>query len=404
MIIALNKQLNFMIHMKVLFFKINSIIALFSLISCNSNTDSEANKNNGDSTEKETVNIEQAIFTDPKLTSTRLRDYAILNSLVDYTKNTLEDETIHISTMLFYYEPLVEATVKALERGVIVKALFDGREGNIHRNLPAYNKLKNAMKDPSSLKWVYNDSKGGVYGASSAINHEKFMLFSKVDLKEGWAKNLVFATSHNFKASGAEQVNNAIVMTDKGLYDAFVGNWNAIESRASSEMSDFNYSFAKLGNGITAYFYPRRKGGEWDRENTVVEHLEEKGSQMDTIRVLMAGWSGNGLRIAEKLTDLESEGVIVQVITRNDIRADVLKELSKLKSNNGYLKIINLETQGLHSKTMMMKGKEQNIVLTGSYNYSSSALKYNNEFLIMLENSKLFNAYWNNWEEVDTEF
>ena len=87
---------------------------------------------------------------------------------------------------------------------------------------------------------------------------------------------------------------------------------------------------------------------------------------------------------------------------------DIKAELHKMESKGGYLKIINVKTQGEHSKTLIMKGtvmgEKQRIILTGSYNYSSSALKYNNEFLLMLKNSKLFYSYWNNWNEVDREF
>lgn len=358
------------------------------------------------------IHIERAIFNSPEKTSSRVRDYKIFDSLVYYINHTPKDASIHMSTMLFYYEPIVSATLNALNRGAIVKVLMDGSEGNQNRNQDTYDKLMNAMTGASMVKWVYNDAKGFDENHQvMAINHEKLAIFSEVKLENGVAKNLVFVTSQNWKANGAEQSNNAVVITNKDLYNAFLSNWNAIEERASSGMEHFTYTVNPIGDSITAFFYPRRVDGVWDGKNTIIEQLDKLNNglfSLDTIRVLMAGWSGNGLRIAERLTFLQSKGVIVEVIARSDSKEDVLEELEKLKDAGGYVKIINFETQGLHSKIMlisgMMDGEMQQVILTGSYNYSSGALKYNNEVILMLTNSILFKDYWNNWDEVNRYF
>jgi phosphatidylserine/phosphatidylglycerophosphate/cardiolipin synthase-like enzyme len=359
----------------------------------------------------DTISIEQALFTNPALTNTKQSSPRIMNALINYLDNTPKGADVHISIYLFYYEPVVNAVADAAIRGVNVHVLINGGRGkSTGKNESTYQRFKRVFGKSSDVTWVFNDA---APSGTEAIDHEKYAIFSEVDLPQGVAKNLVFGTSHNFTTNGTKKAQDAVVMTNKALYDIFLANWKEVKSRAASGMKNFEYTVKDVGDSVRVFFFPRRENGKWDGKKTIIEQLDKlnkSGYAQDTVRVLMASWSGNyGIHIAQKLTALEEDGVTVQVIARSSASSAVKTELQKLKDEGGYLKIINTSTQGEHSKTMLIKGmwdgkQKQQIILTGSHNYTSYALKYNDEFLFRLTNSALFNDYWSNWNEVQKDY
>src|SRR5690606_29270073 len=150
------------------------------------------------------------------------------------------------------------------------------------------------------------------------------------------------------------------------------------------------YQEFNIGDSITACFFPRRENGVWDGKDNIVDALSKLSDySKDTISVFMAFWDRLG--IAQKLTELQKAGATVQVITREDggqgVSSAVMAELHKLKDAGGYVKILDINKENDHSKCMLIKGvfdgKQQEIILTGSHNYTKGALEYNSEFLLM---------------------
>jgi len=98
----------------------------------------------------------------------------------------------------------------------------------------------------------------------------------------------------------------------------------------------------------------------------------------------------------------------VQVITRNngDVSNAVKAQLKKIHDLGGYVKNLDISKQNLHSKCMLIKGTidgtYQELILTGSHNYTNPALKNNNEFLLILKNSVLFDKYWNYFKNMQS--
>jgi HKD family nuclease len=358
------------------------------------------------------VDIEKAIFTSPGLISKKESDTQIMDALIKYLKRTPKGARVYISTYLFYYKPLVEALKKACRRKVRIKLLMEdySRAGKID-NLSTYRQLKSVFRNYKHSDILFIHSDAAPHYRLDAKNQQNYALFSKVDLPQGLVKHLVFTTSQNFIPNGTKKANDAVIMTNNGLYDSFLDNWKEMKSRAFSGMKNFTYKVTDVGDSITTFFFPRRKNGKWDGKNTIVEQLEKlnkSGYGKDTVHVLMASFSGvNGEQIAKKLTALKQKGVTVEVIAGKLSKA-VESELKELEGKGGYLKVINKGKQGLHSKTMLIKGvwdgKPQRIILTGSGDYSTHALKYNNEFLLLLKNSALFSDYWKNWDGVNQSF
>jgi len=378
-------------------------LALLSAGACSKKDPSvPGSGNNGQTTNTDPVTVDESIFTDPGLISTKSSSTIIMDSLVKYLSYTPKGAVVYINVFLFSYPPVVSAVKAAYVRGVQMKVIIDSsRDDSRSENDATIKLLESTFQSPSEILTTDNE-----IDATWAINHSKYVLFSEVDLPRGIAKNVVFATSHNFTLGQTKMIQDAVVMTNKALYDAFVDNWEQLATYAK-DMQDYQYTVKDAGDSITAFFFPRRKDGKWDGGDTILDQLAELSDySKDTVRVFMAStWSGaRGVNIAKALTDLEKKGARVEVITMSDIDASVITQLNVLSGAGGYVKIMDVNKEVDHSKVMLIKGvwdgSMQRIVLMGSENYGEGALKYNNNFLLRLRNSSLFASYWNYYEKL----
>lgn len=346
------------------------------------------------STPKNEIQLNQVIFLDPMIISRRESDTRIMDSLIHYLDCTPKGAQVHVSIYMFNYEPLVAALERAYNRGVIVQMVIDnGRERSSKKvNKETIARFKSVIQSPSRMLIVESDT------YPSAINHCKYVLFSEVDLPQGKARYVVFSTSHNFTLIGTKKIQDAVVFTHRELYDAYAYNWNEIALRSGSGMKNFTYREVDLGS-IYAYFFPRRKNGVWDNADTYLE-IFDKISDYATanVRVVMSSWSR--VEVAEKLTELHKKGVKVEVIAKDMAASEpVLAELRRLKAAGAFVKIIKMSEKDTHSKITLIKGtweeKPQELVFTGSHNYTDKALRYNNEVLLKLKDHHLFQQYDN---------
>jgi RNA-binding protein YhbY len=319
--------------------------------------------------------------------------------LIKYLKYTPKVATVYVNIFGFNYLPVLNAIEKAYRRGVVMHVMIDSSNAStVAVNQNSLTTLHSLFKKPSNVIAVSNDI--GSPATGYAIDHNKYVLFSEIDLPQGIVKHAVFATSENFGLATTKKVQDAVVMSSKGLYKAFLRDWNQIAKYAHSGMRNFTYIAADL-DSMKVFFFPRRENGEWDGHDTVIEQLDKLSNYtMDTVRVFMADWTR--VKIAQKLTALKKKGTTVQVITRSagqGVSKQVIQELDRLKTAGGYVKILDITKENDHSKCMLIKGtfngKKRQIILTGSHNYTYNALKRNDEFLLMLKNSALFDDYWN---------
>lgn len=386
------------------------IFLVLAALGCSKNDHDGSNSasgNNNANSEKP-LHIEKALMTRPILVKNHQSDRIILRQLKIYLDHAPKGSIVHISIYLFSDSQVRLSLADAYDRGVEIHLLIDsGRvDASVKTNVKSFDLFSHLLKSPSEMITVNNDNTEG------AINHEKYALFSEVHMPDGIAKNVVFATSHNFIPSAAKKVNDAIIMTNKGLYDAFLYNWKQVKSKAKQGMTDFAYDVKNVGDSITVFFFPRRKNGKWDGKDNIIEQLtllDDDSYSKDTVNVFMAFWSGARVRIAEKLVDLQKKGVTVQVITRSvdqGVSSSVMDVLKELHDAGGYVKILDIRKENDHSKCMLLKGvvngKTQRLILTGSHNYTDGALAYNNEFLLKLKNSVLFKTYWRYFKDLQS--
>src|SRR5699024_12341459 len=146
----------------------------------------------------------------------------IMDSLIQDLNYTPKGADVYISIYLFYYKPVVNAVKTASGKGVNVHVLIDESRNGKEKNISTYRQLKSDLREPSTLQWVFNDAASS---GTEAINDEKYVLFSEVHLEQGVAKNLVFATSHNFILIRTKKGQHAIVMTNEALHNVCLDKW-----------------------------------------------------------------------------------------------------------------------------------------------------------------------------------
>lgn len=358
-----------------------------------------------DKNEDGTLNFEQAFFINSDNVRSKTSDPKFLDQMIKLTENSPKGSSIFLSVYGFSYEPLMDALLAADERGVVVQALVDSSFTNQREsNELAYAKL-GRLKKPSKMIGVNNTLRGG----ATAINHEKYMLFSKVELEDGIAENVVFASSHNFALGSTKKVQDGLLITHKGLYNAFADHWHDVAALAHDRqgMKNFEYTVNEVGDGLTVRFFPRRKNGIWDGGDDILEvlgELDEAGYSRTTIRVMMAFWQPERRDIIEKLIKISERGGIVEIIARNTYDDVVNAELKSLAEAGGYVKLLDGSQHNVHSKCMIIKGsiggEEQEIILSGSHNYTDGGLKYANEFIIESRNKDYFDDYMQYFDEL----
>lgn len=384
------------------------ILLVFFISACGKDTVSSAGTSGRDTSvievpvSKKEIQLSEAILLDPLKVNSKRSDTKIMDSLIRYLKYTPQGAEVHVSVFLFGYDPLRKALKEAYKRGVTIHVQLDnGREESEKENKETILQLLPVIKSPSSLVTIKSDA------SATAINHNKYVLFSEIDLPQGTAKNVVFSTSHNFTLSGTKKVQDAVVLSNKKLYDAFVDNWEDLTSKAKMGMKDFTYKVTEVNDDITAYFFPRRKNGAWDGGDTYLEILDKINEYSSTnVRVIMSDWSR--IEVAEKLTELQRKGVKVEVIAKDKATDPVLAELARLKAAGGYVKVVSLSEKNTHSKIVMIRGtwegKKQSLLFTGSHNFTYNALKNNNEVLLRLKDEGLFKDYDNYFGELKRVF
>jgi len=376
--------------------KLKHILLIFGLllfVACKKN--SEAQEGGNDKTFQRTERvIEQAVFNLINFKEA-VNTNPILDTLIEYIKHSPESENVYINCARLDYVPILNAIKKAFKEGVNFHIIVDYNAPlNKTRNQAAIDQLGALFLNSASEIIPYVSDVTDI-GSSYAKNHQKYAIFSKVEFEKSFTKYIVLVTSRNFMNTG-DKAQDAVIMSSEGLYNAFLSNWEAM-STPSLSGKNFVYAEDKVGDSLKAIFFPRIFGNDqWDGKDPIVETLDGLSDfTADTIAVAMAGWTTGRKDIIRKLKDLVVNGATVEVITMEG--NSVKKELEQLETSGAFLRLLP-RSKAIHTKMMLIKGiwrgERTTIILCGSHNYTGSALKLNNEDLIMFKNSILFDDYW----------
>ena len=350
-----------------------------------------------------------AYFTSPSKIKAKVPSTEIMDQLIACIDGTTKGAVIYVNIYEFDYLPVSLALKSAYERGVQLKVMIDSskassREGN-KQTLQMFRAL---LQAPSELISINNHS------WPNAINHHKDVLFSKVNLEGKQYEHVVFVTSHNFTAAQMKVTQDAVILSDKGLYEACIDNWNKMRALSHEGMKDFEFNtYAAPGGKRTAFFYPKRHNGAWDGSYLVMDLLDEQLRDLshDTIMIMMSRWSDGQLAIVDKLEALQKKGAHIEIITRYEGGSGLGEELTrKLKDLDAAdFEVLFLPKPYIvHSKYMLIKGvwngQPHTIIMNGSLNWTNPSTQHNNNLVLFLVDSPLFSPYEHNFRQVRKTF
>lgn len=345
---------------------------------------------------------DEVLFTNPEVIAEGGVSPVIFNRLLDFIKATPGGESIYLSIYLFDYEPMIEALTAAHDRGVELNIMMDMSDRS--DNLSTAN-IFTVLGEGVDVVRVVNDA------GPIAINHNKFVLFSEVQSTTGLIEKVVFQTSQNFKESGAKKLQDAVIIRDESLFEGYLNYWQEMKNRAGEGMADFEFmTYHSQEEEIEAHFYPKREGGRYDGEDTIIELLNNiTDPATAVIKIGMSAWSDSRVHIVDKLEELISEGATVDVITKSSIGPLVLDRLEMVDSPNADILIFNMSNDGpprinIHTKMMLIdgewSGEEMKLLVTGTQNFTNNALKNNNEVTLLFKNHEFFDQYDSYFKEM----
>ncbi len=374
----------------------NLFIVLLVFVSCKKNT----NKQPADTSVN--VNLPGVYFTELAKVSNAQASPIIMDKLIGMIEATPDNASIYLSVYGFDHSGVIGALKGAAGRGVALHILIDmSVDETILQNSSAITSLKSSIKAGSEVVVVTNDVN------TSSISHNKFVLFSELNTDQGKAANVIFQTSHNFTVDDSKKIQDAVTLSNEGLYNAYLTYWNDVRAKASGDMEDFYYrEYNGTTDGITAFFFPKRRNGASYGDDTIIEILNNiTDPATATIRVGMSDWVVSRINVANKLSDLLSSGAKVEVVVKDKIDDEVQTVLKNMQTRGAFIKIYNISKTNIHSKFLLIEGKYKGeqctIIATGSHNYTTNALRNNNETLLMLKNySSLYNSYISYYNEM----
>lgn len=343
--------------------------------------------------------IPVAVFTDIKEIERGAESATITNKLIDYINAVPEDASIYISIYFFEYTPIIQSLKEAYDRDVKLNIMMDMSDRSNNEKTLA---RMQTWGDDIQLVEIKNDA------SSIAINHNKFALFSEVSSENKKLKNIIFQTSHNFHSTALKKLQDAVILSNNELYNAYLKYWNEMAKLSTAGMKNYTYSEFTSNNGkLSAYFYPKRKNGERYGKDTFIEILDNITNPKETnIKIGMSDWTDSRINILNQLLELQSNGATIEIITKNSSKGPKLMAgLEKLQEAGAYVKVFNLKSAidipkiNIHMKLMMIDGNYKNekhkMIITGTQNFTNNAIWNSNETTLILTDHELFPDYEN---------
>ena len=317
---------------------------------------------------------------------------AVMVELIDSSQATLD-----FAVMGFTHETVVEAMVRAYDRGVAVRMVGDaghlsnsGYKRLIERHIPV------------------------VTGNDAHIMHNKFMIVDR---------RFIFAATANWTPTDLEHNSNNFISIDNPFVAAdFQAEFDQLSSGkfGSLKVENDNGRVYEVGDTtVEVWFSPN--------EDAMGRILELVNAAEESIRFTIFAFTKDqvGSAFVRKQEEFTLKDIADGVDLSTDFRdrrsvAGVIDQ-SQLHSNGQYHEVyrllgaeIPLRMDGndaskqpgdyqagggrLHSKTMVMDAYGENpVVITGSFNWSSSATQSNDEFLMVFRGPRVaqeFDAYF----------
>ena len=342
----------------------------------------------------------EVVFTHPDAT----RPGNHVSKLQDLLAHAAPGSDVQAAVFLFDHDDLIDAFGAAQRRGVNVQVVASRISERTEARLRA---ALDAPGEPQRL-FVFP-------GGMGSKNHNKFVVFSELHYPGERVRGVVFLSSGNFTEASLRKHQNSLILVDASLSRAYRTYWaDLVEAgRERRRHSDYYRTVGGDDGTTRVHFFPRGAG------DTVLEALEgivPEGDGRGSIRVAMALWRKERIDIADRLCELHTGGLDVQIVTREASRfrdTGVDPEVvRRLRDCGVRLMELPKSRANLHSKYMLVDATyERNgttarhrIVWTGSPNFTEAALRRNDEALLEIEDPDLYASYRGNFDELVREW
>lgn len=262
---------------------------------------------------------------------------------------------------------------------------------------PFVRELKNIKKNGVDVKVIselnnknpFCDELGPVYDSNPKLMHNKFLVI------DGYA---VVTGSLNFTQNGFKKNNNNVVVVfSNELAQEYMEEFQ--------EMLDGTFGGGKFSpvlirtdlGTIQPIFTP-------DDKNATEKIVSLIDRAIKSVHVMMFAFTSRDIAMA--LVRARNRGLDVRVIMEGFQASNRWSVYSFLKDNEVPV-ILDKNPGVFHHKVMIVDGK---YTLTGSFNYTNSAQRYNDEnFLIITDPSisktfeRKFEYYWQSWSKNDLQ-
>ncbi len=308
-------------------------------------------------------------FTDPaQLNAPANSQNTIQGKLIQHIQNA--KKSIHIASFEFNLTSVAEALIDAHQRGVEVMWVTDDEHGLEADHKPDRGQF--AMLKRAGIP-VKDDSRG-------ALMHNKFWIFDS---------KLVWTGSTNITKNGIFKNNNNVITIESPeiamIYESeFQEMWTGNEFGITSTSTPKNQKVNINGDDIQTYFAA---------EDNVAEKLIPIIENAQTsIRFMAFSFTHDGM--GDAILKRANAGVDVKGIF--ELRGSETKysELGKL-----YRAGVPVRQDGnprtFHHKVIII---DNNILITGSFNFSNNANKNNDENVLVVHNKDIAQQYLNEFD------
>jgi phosphatidylserine/phosphatidylglycerophosphate/cardiolipin synthase-like enzyme len=352
-------------------------------------------------------------FNDP--TADSAGQYSITNALTDNVAHAPKGSVIRMAFYSLSISGIVDALVKAHDRGVNVQVLMDAHGAN-----SLWTKLVGALgTDAAAGSFAVLCQNGCVQGYSSGSLHAKFYMFSTTG-NGHWVTTVSSANPTGAQATQAW--NNAYsTVGDTTVYRTHYDFFKAMAKSATTGPRLGSYGREVLATPYRTYTFPRQSTGTstdtmWQILNRVSCSGAAAGygtaGHHTRIRVDMFEWTANRLAVAQKLAALRTAGCSIGVIYTSGAVDDTVKSTltgagisvaDSSKDGNGD----GVADHYTHDKMLMVDGKyngnaKVRRVFTGSPNLTANSLKHNDESMVEIASSAVYTAYYTHWHDLWT--
>jgi phosphatidylserine/phosphatidylglycerophosphate/cardiolipin synthase-like enzyme len=358
-----------------------------------------------------------AVFNDP---NDQVNKYAIENYIIGLIDGTPAGETIRVSIYAFNSQAYYDALVAADARGVNVKIIADDYMPSPGAQKTTQDLATILGTDPAQGSYVLLCHGGCITHdtAEDIINHDKFYLFSNTS----GSANVVVQSSANMISTttgwngGIDAWNNALTLVDQpDIYDAYNTRFTALKAALmSGTSSDVNYTTATSTNPVAgasakAYFFPQKDTSQ-DVILDVLNNIDCGGA---TSSIHVAMYDLKDVAVAKKLKSLDDSGCTVHVVYTEQGTSDdtAITALDACGLHNGVaiykFDKVGPPNAGVHSKYLLVDsdylGTDQQILWTGSVNYTSQSLHANDESMLKYSGAPtVFDAYQDNYSTLES--